>query len=41
MPRRKLRETAELNGMYHLNGLLMVCGDQTSSTPRMTPTSRK
>lgn len=25
-PRRKLREVKELNGMYHLNGLLTVCG---------------
>ena len=25
-PRRKLRELEELNGMYHLNGLLLVCG---------------
>ena len=26
LPRRKLREEAGLNGMYHLNGLLTVCG---------------
>ena len=26
LPRRKLREEADLNGMYHLNGLLPVCG---------------
>ena len=26
LPRRKLREEADLNGMYHLNGLLTVCG---------------
>ena len=25
-PRRKLRELEDLNGMYHLNGLLLVCG---------------
>ena len=33
LPRRKLRETAELNGMYHLNGLLMVCGTRLVYTP--------
>ena len=33
LPRRKLRETAELNGMYHLNGLLMVCGTSLIYTP--------
>ena len=33
LPRRKLRETAELNGMYHLNGLLMVCGTRLIYTP--------
>ena len=33
LPRRKLRETAELNGMYHLNGLLMVCGPRLIYTP--------
>ena len=33
LPRRKLRETAELNGIYHLNGLLMVCGTRLIYTP--------
>ena len=33
LPRRKLRETAELNGMYHLNGLLMICGTSLIYTP--------
>ena len=26
MPRRKLQELTGLNGIYHLNGLLTVCG---------------
>ena len=25
-PRRRLRELTGLNGMYHLNGLLTICG---------------
>ena len=33
LPRRKLRETAELNGMYHLNGLLMVCDERLAERP--------
>ena len=33
LPRRKLREEADLNGMYHLNGLLMVCGTRLIYTP--------
>lgn len=32
-PRRKLRELAGLNGMYHLNGLLTVCGKDLIYTP--------
>ena len=32
-PRRKLREVAGLNGMYHLNGLLTVCGENLIYTP--------
>ena len=32
-PRRKLRELTELNGMYHLNGLLTVCGKDLLYTP--------
>lgn len=32
-PRRKLREVKELNGMYHLNGLLTVCGRDLIYTP--------
>ena len=33
LPRRKLREEADLNGMYHLNGLLTVCGRDLVYTP--------
>ena len=33
LPRRKLREEADLNGMYHLNGLLNVCGTNQIYTP--------
>ena len=33
LPRRKLREEADLNGMYHLNGLLTVCGTNLVYTP--------
>lgn len=32
-PRRKLREVEHLNGMYHLNGLLTVCGEDLVYTP--------
>lgn len=32
-PRRKLRELTGLNGMYHLNGLLTVCGKDIVYTP--------
>ena len=32
-PRRKLRELTGLNGMYHLNGLLTVCGKDLLYTP--------
>ena len=32
-PRRKLRELTGLNGMYHLNGLLTVCGKDLRYTP--------
>ena len=32
-PRRKLREVENLNGMYHLNGLLTVCGKNLIYTP--------
>ena len=32
-PRRKLREVENLNGMYHLNGLLTVCGKDLIYTP--------
>ncbi len=32
-PRRKLRELEGLNGMYHLNGLLTVCGKNIVYTP--------
>lgn len=32
-PRRRLREVSGLNGMYHLNGLLMVCGRDLVYTP--------
>ena len=33
LPRRKLREEEDLNGMYHLNGLLTVCGRDLVYTP--------
>ena len=33
LPRRKLREKADLNGMYHLNGLLTVCSTNLIYTP--------
>ena len=32
-PRRKLRTLTGLNGMYHLNGLLTVCGKDLIYTP--------
>lgn len=32
-PRRKLRELKELNGMYHLNGLVTVCGKDLHYLP--------
>ena len=32
-PRRKLRALTGLNGMYHLNGLLTVCGRDITYTP--------
>jgi len=32
-PRRRLRELTGLNGMYHLNGLLTVCGEDLIYTP--------
>ena len=32
-PRRRLRELDGLNGMYHLNGLLTVCGTDIIYTP--------
>ena len=32
-PRRRLRTLSELNGMYHLNGLLTVCGRDLIYTP--------
>ena len=37
LPRRKLREEADLNGMYHLNGLLTVCGQDLVYTPDEAP----
>ena len=33
IPRRKLRALTGLNGMYHLNGLLTVCGRDITYTP--------
>ena len=33
LPRRRLQELAGLNGMYHLNGLLTVCGQDLVYTP--------
>ena len=32
LPRRRLQELAGLNGMYHLNGLLTVCGQDLFHT---------
>ena len=32
-PRRRLRDLTDLNGMYHLNGLLTVCGKNLNYTP--------
>ena len=32
-PRRRLRTLTDLNGMYHLNGLLTVCGTDLIYTP--------
>ena len=32
-PRRRLREVEKLNGMYHLNGLLTICGEDLIYTP--------
>lgn len=37
MPRRRLKELAGLNGMYHLNGLLTVCGKDLVYTPDDDP----
>lgn len=37
MPRRKLQELTGLNGMYHLNGLLTVCGRDLVYTPDEDP----
>ena len=37
MPRRKLQELTGLNGMYHLNGLLTVCGRDLVYTPDEAP----
>ena len=37
LPRRRLQELAGLNGMYHLNGLLTVCGQDLVYTPDETP----
>lgn len=36
LPRRQAAELAGLNGMYHLNGLLTVCG-RTWFIPRTRP----
>ncbi len=36
LPRRRLQELAGLNGMYHLNGLLTVCG-RDITIPRTMP----
>lgn len=33
LPRRRLRAVADLNGMYHLNGLVTVCGQDIIYTP--------
>ena len=37
LPRRRLQELAGLNGMYHLNGLLPVCGRDLVYTPDEAP----
>ena len=37
LPRRRLQELAGLNGMYHLNGLLTVCGQDLIYTPDEAP----
>ena len=37
LPRRRLQELAGLNGMYHLNGLLTVCGQDLVYTPDEAP----
>lgn len=37
MPRRKLQELTGLNGIYHLNGLLTVCGRDLVYTPDEDP----
>ena len=37
LPRRRLQELAGLNGMYHLNGLLTVCGRDLVYTPDEAP----
>ena len=37
LPRRRLQELAGLNGMYHLNGLLTVCGQNLVYTPDEAP----
>ena len=37
LPRRRLQELAGLNGMYHLNGLLTVCGQDLVYTPNEAP----
>ena len=36
-PRRRLRALTGLNGMYHLNGLLTVCGRDLVYTPDEAP----
>ena len=36
-PRRRLRALTGLNGMYHLNGLLTVCGQDLVYTPDEAP----
>ena len=37
LPRRRLQELVGLNGMYHLNGLLTVCGRDLVYTPDEAP----
>ena len=37
LPRRRLQELTGLNGMYHLNGLLTVCGRDLVYTPDEAP----